>query len=35
MKFSLEQAIEFIMNIILYSGLLTMAYQCMSNVHKF
>lgn len=35
MKFSLEQGFELIMNLILYSGLLTIAYQCVNNVHRF
>lgn len=35
MKFSLEQSFELIMNLILYSGLLTIVYQCVNNVHRF
>lgn len=35
MKFSLEQGFELMINIILYSGLLTIAFQCVSNIHYF
>lgn len=35
MKFSLEQGFELIMNLILYSGLLTIAYHCVNNIHRF